>query len=165
MASDELIASGARDPGEGAQGVRPGCLAGFGALVLGALIVIAVVTLLMRRGDGAVDIGNVARYAPGTVTYRSTDGVLVVRQAEGGIVAFSDVDPHNPPGRSICRVTYRPDLPMGGGMGATGRFFDRCTGSTYDLEGHGESGDGRDLRTLRVEQTKDGHLKVWPAAK
>lgn len=163
MASDELIASGSRDPGGEASGVRPGCLVGAGAIALGAIIVIVATMLLMRRGDGAVDIGNLSQYAPGTVTYRSTDGVLVVRQPDGGIVAFSDVDPHNPPGRSVCLVTFRPDLgePRGDGK-PSGRFFDRCTGAMYDLNGHGLTGDGLDLRSVRVIEEDKGRLLAFP---
>lgn len=163
MTSDELIAGASRDPGEGSQGARPGCLVGFGALALGALIVIAVFTLVIRRGDGAVDIGNIARYAPGSVTYRSTDGVLVVRQPDGGIVAFSDVDPHNPPGRPVCLVTFRPDLgePRGDGR-PPGRFFDRCTGAMYDLDGHGVAGDGLNLRPVLVIEEDKGRLLAFP---
>ena len=163
MASDELIVGAARDPEGGTQGARPGCLVGFGALALGALTVIAVLTLLMRRGDGAVDIGTIERYAPGSVTYRSTDGVLVVRQPDGGIVAFSDVDPHNPPGRPVCLVTYRPDLGEPRADGRTpGRFFDRCTGAMYDLDGHGVAGDGLNLRPVRVMEEDKGRLLAFP---
>jgi hypothetical protein len=163
MASEELVAMGSREPGGGSSGVRPGCLVGVGAVALGAILVVAVAMLLMRRGGGAVDLGLLADYAPGSVTYRSTDGVMVVRRPDGGVVAFSDVDPHNPPGRPVCLVTYRPDLgePGAGGV-PPGRFFDRCTGALYDLDGHEQGGDGLNLRTVRVMVESKGRLLAFP---
>ncbi len=116
----------------------------------------------MRRNAGSVDLGLTALYAPGSVTYRSTDGVLVVRRSDGGVVAFSDVDPHNPPGRAVCLVTFRSDLgDESAGTAPKGRFFDRCTGSMYDLDGHGLAGDGLHLQPVRVEEDK-GRLLAFP---
>lgn len=119
--------------------------------------------LLMRQNAGSVDIGDVAQYAPGSVTYRSTDGVLIVRKPDGRVVAFSDVDPHNPPGRAVCLVTYRSDLgePRADGA-AGGRFYDRCTGAMYDLDGHGLAGDGLNLRSVRVQEEDKGRLLAFP---
>ena len=162
IASDELVAADSRDSGSGLPSTRPGCLIGFAAFALGVLIVVAAATLLMRRSAGSVDLGNVSLYAPGSVTYRSTDGVLVVRRSDGGVVAFSDVDPHNPPGRPVCLVTFRADLGGGSGGPPQGRFFDRCTGSMYDLDGHGLTGDGLNLQSVRVQEEDKGRLLAFP---
>jgi hypothetical protein len=139
--------------------VRPGCLIAAGAVLLGFLTVVVGSVGLMLRGAGQVDLGMLSDYAPGAVVYRSTDGPMVVRQPDGMVVAFSDVDPHNPPGREDCLVTFRPDLSA---AGEPGRFFDICTGSMYDLNGRGLAGDGLDLRRVPVEQQEDGRLKARP---
>jgi hypothetical protein len=139
--------------------VRPGCLIGAGAIVLGFLIVVLGSVALMLRGAGDIDLGTATDYPRGSVVYRSTDGLLIVRQPDGAIVAFSDIDPHNPPGREDCLVTFRPDLAAGN---EPGRFFDICSGSMYDLNGHGLAGDGLDLRQVPVEQQEDGRLKARP---
>ena len=157
MNSDELAAPASRGSEDALTGVRPGCLLAGGSFALGVLSVIVVAIMLMQRGAGIVDLGLPARYVPNAVVYRSTDGLFVVRPGEGAVVAFSDVDPHNPPGQRSCRVTFRPDLSAGGDPG---RFFDICTGSMYDLSGHGLSGDGLDLRPVRVEQTENGRLRA-----
>jgi hypothetical protein len=139
--------------------VRPGCLIGAGAILFGFLLVVGVSVAMMLRGAGMVDLGRPTDYPPGSVVYRSTDSLLITRQPGGEVVAFSDVDPHNPPGRDDCRVTFRPDL---GADGEPGRFFDICTGSLYDLSGRGLVGDGVDLRRVPVEQDEDGRLKARP---
>jgi hypothetical protein len=130
-----------------------------GAFAFGVAIVVLASLLRMRRGGGAVDLGVADAYAPNSVVYRSTDAMLVVRLPDGRVVAYSDVDPHNSPGRSSCLVTFRPDLSQGG---EPGRFFDICTGSMYDLTGHGLAGDGLDLRPVRVEQDEQGRLTAFP---
>ena len=114
---------------------------------------------MMLRGAGRVDLGRPTDYPLGSVVYRSTDSLLVVRQPGGAVVAFSDVEPHNPPGRDDCRVTFRPDLAAGA---EPGRFFDICTGSMYDLTGRGLAGDGLDLRRVPVEQDDEGRLTTRP---
>jgi hypothetical protein len=139
--------------------VRPGCLIGAGAVLLGFLVVVGFSVAMMLRGAGVVELGKPTDYPLGSVIYRSSDSLLVTRQADGAVVAFSDVDPHNPPGRKDCRVTFRPDLAAGG---EPGRFFDICTGSMYDLTGRGLAGDGLDLRRVPVEQGEDGRLKARP---
>ena len=126
--------------------------------MLGALLAGAA-TVWWLRGDGGVKLGDIAGYAAGSVVYRSTDGFFVVRLPDGQVLAISDVDPHNPPGRRSCLVTFRPDLKQDGEVG---RFFDACTGSAYGLEGRGQSGDGLDLRRIRVERRADGGLTAWP---
>lgn len=131
--------------------------------MLGALLA-GVATVWWLRGDGGIDLGDVSRYAPGSVTYRSTDGFFVVRAPDGSVLALSDFDPHNPPGRKSCVVTFRPDLTKDGDRDDTGRFFDLCTGSTYDRGGRGESGDRLDLRRIRIELREDGRLRALPAA-
>jgi len=146
----------------GTSGVTPGCLVAVGLMVLGAVLVL-LGPRLIGGGDGRVDVGNVADYEPGAVVYRSTDSLFVVGLPGGVVIALSDVDPHNPPGRSSCRVSYRPDLPAGAADdGQPGRFFDACTGSFYDLEGRGFAGDGLDLRRLPIDQDDAGRLKVRP---
>ena len=100
------------------------------------------------------------------MVYRATDGLYVVRSAEGELLALSDVDPHNRPARSDCRVTFRPDLaPAAGVAGATGAgvFFAACTGSMYDISGRGLSGDGLDLRWIEIERSGDS-FSVSPEA-
>jgi len=83
--------------------------------------------------------------------------LFVVRLPDGAVVALADVDPHNPPGRTSCRVTFRPDLATSGELG---RFFDACSGASYDIAGRARSGDGLDLRRIPIEQSKDGRLRV-----
>ena len=134
--------------------MRPGCLIAVGLVVLGAVLALAG-SFVLTRGDGGVQLGRADDYAAGAVVYRSTDGLFVVRQTDGTVLALSDLDPHNPQGRTSCRVTFRPDL--GGEEG--GRFFDQCTRSTYDLGGRGLSGDGRDLERLELRED-DGRLSV-----
>lgn len=136
--------------------MRPGCLVAAALVALGALLAV-LASLGLMRGDGSIDIGRVDDYAPGSVVYRSTDGVFVVRLLDGRILALSDLDPHNPGGRASCRVTFRPDLAQ---EGKPGKFFDRCTGSRYDLAGHSLSSDGRDLSQLPVWEDEDGRLSV-----
>jgi hypothetical protein len=137
--------------------VRPGCLIGLGAILLGFFLVAGVSVAMMLRGAGRVDLGKPTDYPLGTVVYRSTDGLLVTRQLDGSVVVFSDVDPHNAQGRDDCRVTFRTDLAVGD---EPGRFFDICTGSTYDLSGRGLSGDGLNLRQVSVEPQENGTLKA-----
>ncbi|HRC61844.1 MAG: hypothetical protein K1X87_00830 [Dehalococcoidia bacterium] len=115
---------------------------------------------LWPSGDGQIDIGRIEDYRPGSVVYRSTDGFFVAAQPDGSVLALSDIDPHNPPGRRSCRVTFRPDL---GVTGETGRFFDGCTGSLYDIGGRALSGDGLDLKRLPVQRHEDGSIEVKPA--
>lgn len=162
--------------------VRPGCLLAGAMLVLGAVAVLAYLAV-SGGGGGRIDLGRVTDYAPGSVVYRSTDGLFVVRLADEGLIALSDLDPHNPPGRRSCRVTFRPDLggpdlggttPMDGVAGRSGdgtaeregtggRFFDACTGAVYDLAGRGLNGDGLDLRRLPLIPGDEGRLLVEPA--
>ncbi len=111
-------------------------------------------------GNGLVEIGRVEEFRPGAVVYRSTDGFFVATQPDGSVLALSDIDPHNPPGRRTCRVTFRPDLATDG---ETGQFFDVCTGSRYDIGGRALSGDGMDLKRLSVQQDDEGNLQVRPA--
>jgi hypothetical protein len=133
-------------------------------MALGALVVVVAAIVLAALDAGAVELGTVARYAPGSVVYRSTDGLFVVRSREGALLALSDVDPHNPPGTRSCLVTFRPDLgPPGEGLaGERGRFFDICTGSMYDLSGQALGGDGLNLRGVRIEELEEGRLRAFP---
>jgi hypothetical protein len=161
-ASDiEELAATTEEQGRSEQptGVRMGCLVIFGLMLLGAALAILAV-LVWPSGGGPIDLGNIEGYRPGSVVYRSTDGLFVVRQPDGTVLALSDLDPHNPPGRASCRVTFRPDLAQ---TGEVGRFYDGCTGATYDLGGHGLAGDGLDLKELPVQQNKDGDMQVKPA--
>ena len=142
-------------------GVRSGCLVALALVALGAAVVVLAIWL-WPSGDGHVEIGRVEDYRPGSVVYRSTDGFFVATQPDGSVLALSDIDPHNPPGRRTCRVTFRPDL---GVAGETGRFFDSCTGSLYDIGGLALSDDGLDLTRLPVQQDEEGNLKVDPRAR
>ena len=137
--------------------VRPGCLIGLGAILLGFFLVVGVSVAMMLRGAGQVDLGKPTDYPLGSVVYRSTDSLLVTRQLDGSVVVFSDVDPHNQRGRDDCRVTFRTDL-----GDPPGSFFDICTGSTYDLSGRSLSGDGLDLRRVTLEKDEEGRLKARP---
>lgn len=110
-------------------------------------------------GGGSVDLGLVQDYEPGSVVYFASDGLFVVRLGNGSLLVLSDLDPHNPPGRRSCRVTFRPDLAEGA---ERGRFFDACTGATYDVAGRGLGGDGLDLRRIEPEERDDGELRVNP---
>ncbi|MEZ4552898.1 MAG: hypothetical protein R3B59_03240 [Dehalococcoidia bacterium] len=139
-------------------GVRSGCLVALGLVALGAAFVVLVMWL-WPSGDGQVDIGRAGDYRPGSVVYHSSDGFFVATQPDGSVLALSDIDPHNPPGRRSCRVTFRPDL---GVAGETGRFFDSCTGSLYDIGGQALSGDGLDLEPLPVQRDEEGNLRVKP---
>lgn len=138
--------------------MRPGCLIAVALVALGAALVVLVMWV-WPSGDGTVDIGRVEEYRPGDVVYHSTDRFFVAAQPDGSVLALSDLDPHNPAGRRSCRVTFRPDL---GVAGETGRFFDGCTGSLYDIGGHALSDDGLDLQRLAIQQDGEGHLKVKP---
>jgi hypothetical protein len=124
--------------------------------VLGALLVAALVAF-QGRGDGRIRLGSLDRVAPGAVVYHATDHVFVVRAADGTPLVLSDLDPHNPPGRTSCRVTFRPDL---GGEGDAGRFYDACSEATYDLAGRGLQGDGLDLRRVPFELDAEGQLSI-----
>lgn len=137
-------------------GVQAGCLVSVGLFALGAILVLAW-TAVQERGDGRVRLGLLDGVQPGQVVYHATDHVFVVRMADGSPLVLSDLDPHNPPGRDRCRVTFRPDL---GGPGEAGRFFDACSGATYDLAGRGLQGDGLDLRSVAVELDADGQLSI-----
>ena len=137
-------------------------------LIAGAILAAATV-ILMTRGDGSIDLGLVTDYEPGAVVYRSSDRFFVVRLTDGSMIALSDLDPHNPPGRTSCRVTFRPDLAPGavgsgeeGAGEASGRFFDACSGSMYDISGRGLAGDGLDLSRLTLRE-RDGRLSAKPA--
>lgn len=136
--------------------MRLGCVVGFAVLVVGIVIGIVIAGLSMG-GDNDLDLGNVDDYPLASVVYRSTDGLFVVRRADGEVIAFSDVDPHNPAGSEECRVTFRPDLGVGD---EPGRFFDICSGATYDVDGRGLGGDGVDLERLPVSQDEDGELRL-----
>ena len=136
-------------------------------MILGAVVVAAAIALSSRE-SGVIDLGRATDYELGSVVYHSTDRFFVVRLADGQVIALSDRDPHNRSGRSSCRVTFRPDLGADGGgavgdddgrAGASGRFFDACTGSEYDHSGRGLAEDGLDLRRIAVEED-DGRLRV-----
>jgi len=137
-------------------GVQAGCLVSVGLFALGAILVLAFVGV-QGRSDGRIRLGSLDGVQPGQVIYHATDHVFVVRLADGSPLVLSDIDPHNPPGRDRCRVTFRPDL---GGPGEAGRFFDACSGATYDLAGRGLQGDGLDLRSVAVELDADGQLSI-----
>ncbi len=139
-------------------GVEPGCLLAGGVFLLGIVIVVTVLAVRMG-GGGGVDIGSVQDYEPGSVVYFASDGLFVVRLRDGSLIVLSDLDPHNPPGRRSCRVTFRPDLAEGA---ERGRFFEACTGATYDVAGRGLGGDGLDLRRIEPEERDDGELHVNP---
>ena len=129
-----------------------------GAFLLGIVVVVAVLAVRMG-GGGSVDLGSIEEYEPGSVVYFASDGLFVVRLRDGSLLILSDLDPHNPPRRRSCRVTFRPDLAVAAGRG---RFFDACTGATYDVAGRGLSGDGLDLRRIELEERDDGELRVRP---
>lgn len=128
----------------------------MGLFVLGAILVVALVTL-QERGDGRIRLGSLDEVQPGGVVYHATDHVFVIRQPDGSPLVLSDVDPHNPPGRDRCRVTFRPDL---GGSGGAGLFYDACSGATYDLAGRGLQGDGLDLRIVAFELDAESQLSI-----
>ena len=133
-------------------GVRPGCVVGLALIAVGMVIGIAYGAFSLR--GGGIDLGYEDDYALASVVYRSTDGLFVVRLADGELIALSDVDPHNPPGGE-CRVSFRPDL---AGADGYGRFFDICSGAMYDISGRG-LGDSLDLRRLPLERGEDGKLR------
>ena len=139
------------------EGVATGCLLGGGFFLLGVVAVIALLAILMRE-DGRVDIGIAGDYTVEAPVYFASDHLFVVRLEDGSVIALSDLDPHNPPGRRSCRVTFRPDL---GESEEPGRFFDACTGATYDVAGQALGGDDLDLIQLEVE-SNDGRLSVRP---
>jgi hypothetical protein len=115
--------------------------------------------VLQGRGEGRIALGSLEGRRPGSVVYRATDHVFVVRLVDGSPLVLSDIDPHNPPGRQTCRVTFRPEL--GGTDGqAGGRFFDVCSGAMYDIAGRGQQGDGLDLRPVPFELDPEGQLTI-----
>ena len=138
--------------------MEPGCLLAGGAFLLGIIIVVVVLAVRMG-GGGSVNLGLVEDYESGSVVYFASDGLFVVGLQDGSLLILSDLDPHNPPGRRSCRVTFRPDLAVGA---EGGRFFDACTGATYDVAGRGLGGDGLDLRRIEPEERDDGELRVRP---
>jgi hypothetical protein len=150
-----LDAAGEPDHEAAPTGVRSGCLLAGALFVLGAFAVIVIVAL-QARGGGRVSLGTLEEVEAGTAVYYATDHVFVVRLAGGDVLVLSDLDPHNPPGRRSCRVTFRPDLEPDAG----GRFFDACTGSTYNLAGIGSQGDGLDLERIEFEISDDGGLSI-----
>ena len=139
------------------EGLATGCLVGGGFFLLGVVAVIAILAIQMRE-DGRVDIGMAGDYTVESPVYFASDHLFVVRLEDGSVIALSDLDPHNPPGRRSCRVTFRPDL---GADEGPGRFFDACTGATYDVAGQALGGDDLDLIQLEVE-SDDGRLSVRP---
>ena len=162
------------DSGQAAEeptGVRGGCLISVVLFALGAILVIVFVAL-SGRGEERIALGSPERLHPGSVVYHASDHVFVVRRVDGSVLVLSDVDPHNPPGRQSCRVTYRPDLgsTLGGSPVGTpsdapsslegGRFYDVCSGALYDIEGRGLQGDGSDLRPVPFELDSEGQLTI-----
>ncbi len=152
MASELAVARGPERP---PTGIRLGCLVTLALVVTGFVAVVGFA--LWSAGSGSIDLGLVEDYERGSVVYRSTDGLFVVRLVDGSMLALSDVDPHNPSGRASCKVTFRPDL--GGGDGEAGRFFDLCTGSMYDMSGRALGSDGLDLEQVPIER-EDDRLRV-----
>ena len=156
---------------EGPTGVRSGCLLGVGLFALGAVLAVAFVAF-SGRGEERIALGSPEGLRPGSVVYHATDHVFVVRLVDGSALVLSDLDPHNPPGRQTCRVTYRPDLgsTLGGSPVDTpsdtlsgledGRFYDVCSGALYDVEGRGLQGDGFDLRPVPFELDAEGQLTI-----
>ncbi|MSP21552.1 MAG: hypothetical protein EXR66_00755 [Dehalococcoidia bacterium] len=125
---------------------------------LGAILVIAFVAL-QGRGGGRIALGSPEGLRPGSVVYHATDHVFVIRLVDGSPLVLSDIDPHNPPGRQTCRVTFRPEL--GGTEGlAAGRFFDVCSGAMYDIAGRSAKGDWLDLRSVPFELDSEGQLTI-----
>lgn len=150
--------AGAPDQDAAPTGVRPGCLIGGALFILGALAAI-VVLAVQASGGGSVSLGALEEVERGKPVYYATDHVFVVRpidEVDGSVLVLSDLDPHNPPGRRSCRVTFRPDLDSEQG----GRFFDACTGATYNLAGIGLQSDGLDLERIEVEISDDGGLSI-----
>ena len=145
----ELVAARGREPPP--TGIRLGCVVTLAMVVTGFLAVVAF--SVWSGGAGSIDLGLVEDYERGSVVYRSSDGLFVVRLADGSMLALSDVDPHNPSDRASCKVTFRPDLV--GGDGEAGRFFDLCTGSLYDMAGRALGSDGLDLERLPIERDGD----------
>lgn len=145
----ELVAARGREPAP--TGIRLGCVVTLVLVVTGFLAVVGF--SIWSAGSGSIDLGLVGDYERGSVVYRSTDGLFVVRLVDGSMLALSDVDPHNPSGRASCKVTFRPDLE--GGDGEVGRFFDLCTGSMYDMSGRAIGSDGLDLEQLPIERDGD----------
>ena len=139
------------------EGVAAGCLVGGVLFLLGAVAVVVLLAWQMRE-DSRVDIGTAGGYVAGTPVYYASDHLFVVRLEDGSVIALSDLDPHNPPGRRSCRVTFRPDL---GEDEESGRFFDACTGAMYDITGQALSNDGLGLSPLEIE-SDDGRLRVRP---
>ena len=139
------------------EGVATGCLLVGGLFLLGVVAVIALLAF-QARGDGRVDLGLPGDYVPGTPVYYASDHLFAVRLEDGSVLALSDIDPHNPPGRRSCRVTFRPDL---GENEEPGRFFDACTGAMYDIEGQALGNDGLDLARLEIE-LDDERMRVRP---
>jgi hypothetical protein len=148
-------------------GVRSGCLFALGVFALGALAVVAFVAL-SGRGEERIALGSPEGLRPGSVVYHATDHLFVVRLVDGSLLVLSDLDPHNPPGRQACRVTYRPDL--GSTLGGSpvepssglevGRFYDVCSGALYDIGGRSLQGDGLDLRPIPSELDAEGRLTI-----
>ncbi|MFN8638279.1 MAG: hypothetical protein U0360_02210 [Dehalococcoidia bacterium] len=136
--------------------MRSGCLVAAGLVIVGAAMVVAVVAW-QSRGSGRIALGTLEGLEPGAVVYHASDHVFVVIEADRSPLVLSDLDPHNPPGRDTCRVTFRPDL---GGPDQAGRFFDACTGSTYDSTGRGVLGDGLNLRRVTTQFDDRGQLTI-----
>jgi hypothetical protein len=136
--------------------VQSGCLVAIGVIALGALGAVLLLAA-QGRGDGRIRLGSQEVLQARGVVYYATDHVFLTVGPDGTVLVLSDLDPHNPPGRDSCRVTFRPDL---AGPNEVGRFFDVCTGSQYDSSGRELQGDGLDLRRVPYEVDAEGRLSI-----
>jgi cytochrome b6-f complex iron-sulfur subunit len=134
-------------------------LVAVGALASAAAGLVAVMALLTSfawpqsgLGDAQANVqaGRVDDYAVGRPVFFSDGRFWLVRQANGGFVAFSAADSFRG-----CTVLWRPDYVFEDprdGVTKQGWFRDPCHGSVYDLHGTKVTGPSpRDLDRFPVD--------------
>lgn len=162
------------------EGVRPpvalGCV--FAAAVVVALFgMVAFVVVFLESGadTGELRLDVAEAYAPGEVTFISTENVFLVRLADGSFRALSDLDAANRANQgNRCRVnlTSISDGTLGApantlaaqlsleAAGSDSVFREACLGSVYDIAGAKLLGEGSNLDRHPVEVDSTGRVNI-----
>ena len=134
-------------------------IVGLGALLAAVLVTVAFAAFVSSFvwphsdiGDpnATIDAGAVGAYRTGEPVFFQQGRFWLVRQTDGGFVAFSARDPF-----LGCTVPWRPTLSYvdpRDGVAKQGWYRDPCHGSVYDSDGTKVFGPSpRDLDTYPVE--------------